>query len=100
MASRGQNEENDFEGLFVIGRRTPRDCPARKMQLSFRPLFLVQTNLRHNHPPVQRIFNIFHRVLKCSLGVWSHGEMAWFGMKKLWGVFPNFDEIFVRCQAA
>lgn len=62
-----QDKKNGFESPLVIGRGAARSGPARKMRLYFRPLRLVQANSRHNHPPVQRIFNLFLNLLKPSL---------------------------------
>ena len=62
-----QDKKNGFESPLVIGRGAARSGPARKMRLYFRPLRLIQANSRHNHPPVQRIFNLFLNLLKPSL---------------------------------
>ena len=68
-----QDKKNGFESLFIASRRETSGGPTRKMRLYFQALLLVQKNLRDNHPPVQRIFNLFVNVLKLSLALLGGG---------------------------
>lgn len=71
--SHRQNRKNGFGSLFVISRRASSGGPTGKMRLNFRLLLFIQMNLKHNHPPVQRIFNIVTKLLKlCLISYLSH----------------------------
>ena len=47
-----QDKKNGLESLLVVSGWATSRAPPRKMRLYFRPLLLVQANLRHNYPPV------------------------------------------------